>query len=71
MKESRIYWQARKEVIALFLKQKEKGTEPSIEQVIKLIQKSENESKVNGLINNCLQKSTKRLPIEKDPNPDI
>lgn len=24
-----------------------------------------------GLINNCLQKSTKRLPIEKDVHPDI
>lgn len=63
MKESRIYWQARKEVIALFLKSKEKGIEPSVEEIIKLLQVSENDGKVNGLINNCLQKSTKRLPI--------
>jgi hypothetical protein len=32
---------------------------------------SGNEDKLNGLINNCLQKSTRRLPIEKDSNPEI
>jgi hypothetical protein len=33
--------------------------------------KGSNEGKLNGLINNCLQKSTKRIPIECDTNPDI
>ena len=30
-----------------------------------------NEDKLTGLINNCLQKSTKRVPIEQDPHSEI
>ena len=45
--------------------------QPSLEEMLKLLDSTENTEKINGLINNCLQKSTKRIPIEKDSNPDI
>jgi len=44
---------------------------PTLEEVMKLLESTQNQDKINGLINNCLQKSTKRIPIEQDNNPEI
>ena len=53
------------------IKNQSSSWQPSVEEVLKLLDSTENTEKINGLINNCLQKSTKRLPIEKDSNQDI
>lgn len=71
MKESRIYWQARKEVINTMMKNRSTKWQPSVEEVRSLLQATTHQDKINGLINNCLQKSTRRMPIERDPSQDI
>ena len=65
MKESRIYWQAKKEVLG----QASFSKIPSTNDVLKML--GPNDEKLTGLINNCLQKSTKRIPIEEDPHSEI
>lgn len=70
MKESRIYWQAKRELMAMMLKNKS-SAEPTIQDLYKTLLLTGGEEKLGGLINNCLQKSTRRLPVEVDPNPDI
>jgi hypothetical protein len=71
MKESKVYWTVKKEIMQLMLKKRNGNEPPKLEDLFKTLQTSGNEEKLNGIINNCLQKSTRRLPIEKDPNPDI
>lgn len=63
MKESRIYWQARKEVMKELIKGRQDTSQPSLEEITKLLHSTEHADKINGLINNCLQKSTKRIPV--------
>lgn len=70
MKESKIYWSAKREIINLVLKNRT-NTAPNLEEIYRAMLLSGNEDKLNGLINNCLQKSTRRVPIEKDSNPEI
>ncbi len=70
MKESKIYWTAKREIMTLILKNRTTSP-PTIEDLHRALLLSGNEEKITGIINNCLQKSTRRLPIEKDPNPDI
>lgn len=70
MKESKVYWTVKREIINLILKNKT-GSLPTLEDLHKALINSGNAEKINGIINNCLQKSTRRLPIENDPNPDI
>ena len=45
------------------MKNQSSNWQPSAEEVLKLLDSTENTEKINGLINNCLQKSTKRIPI--------
>ena len=71
MKESKIYWQVKREIITLLQKNRSSSTPSSLEEMYRSLLLSGNEDKLNGLINNCLQKSTRRLPVEKDSNADI
>lgn len=70
MKESKIYWTVKRDVINLVLKNKG-NSKPTIADLQQALINSNNSEKINGIINNCLQKSTRRVPIERDPNPDI
>lgn len=70
MKESKVFWTVKKEILSLLLRNKS-STPPTLEEMHKALISTGNVDKINGIINNCLQKSTRRLPIEKDPNPDI
>lgn len=70
MKESRIYWQAKRELMTMMLKNKS-SSDPTIQDLYKALLLSGGEEKLGGLISNCLQKSTRRLPVEVDSNPDI
>jgi hypothetical protein len=56
--------------MAMMLKNKS-SSEPTIQDLYKALLLTGGEEKLGGLINNCLQKSTRRLPVETDPNPDI
>ena len=67
MKESRIYWQVRREVTSLLLK--EGKANPA--EAARLVEQGSQRDKLQGLISNCIQKSTRRLPIEKDPHPFV
>ncbi len=44
---------------------------PTLEDVLKMLGITESEGKLKGLINNCLQMNTKRLPLEKDSIAEI
>jgi hypothetical protein len=70
MKESKMYWTTKREIINLILKTKGNG-KPTIADLQQSLLTTNNGEKINGIINNCLQKSTKRVPMERDPNPDI
>lgn len=70
MKESKIYWQVKRDLINLMLKNKS-TIQLSPAELHKQLLLSNNSEKLTGLINNCLQKSTRRLPIERDLNPEI
>lgn len=65
-----MYWTAKREIMALILRNRTTSA-PSIEDLHKALLLSNSQDKINSIINNCLQKSTRRVPIEKDPNPDI
>jgi hypothetical protein len=62
MKESRIYWQAKRELMAMMFKNKS-SADPSLQDLYKALLLTGGEEKLGGLINNCLQKSTRRLPV--------
>lgn len=70
MKESKIYWTVKRDIINLLLKTKG-NSKPTIADIQQALITSNSTEKVNGIINNCLQKSTRRVPLERDPNPDI
>jgi hypothetical protein len=70
MKESRIYWQVKRELAALMLRNKS-TSQPTLPDLHRNLLLSGNGDKLNALISNCLQKSTRRIPLERDPNPDI
>ena len=64
MKESKIYWSVKKDLMSqLLLKNKTPLEPPSFEDLLKILKSSTNEEKLKGIINNCLQKSTRRVPI--------
>ena len=71
MKESKVYWSVKKELIGLLLKKRQSNEPPTMEDLLKVLHSTNSEDKLTGIINNCLQKSTRRIPIEKDPSSDI
>lgn len=70
MKESKIYWQVKRELVSLMLKNKSSG-QLTLPELHRTLLQSGSSEKLTGLINNCLQKSTRRLPLERDPNPEV
>jgi hypothetical protein len=62
MKESKIYWQVKRELLAAMVKGKT-GSGLTIEDLQRGLSRGGSEDKLSGLISNCLQKSTRRVPI--------
>lgn len=62
MKESKIYWQVKREMLAQLTKAKV-GSALTMADLQRALSSSGSEEKLGGLINNCLQKSTRRLPL--------
>jgi hypothetical protein len=71
MKESKIYWQVKRELLAAMLKNKNAYGQLSQQELQRGLQLNGGEEKLTGLISNCLQKSTRRVPLERDPNGDL
>ena len=61
MKESKVFWSVKRELVSLLLKNKE--ATPSLEELQRSLLLTNNQDKLSGIINNCLQKSTRRIPI--------
>lgn len=71
MKESRLYWSIRKEVVQHLLRNRKDGWQPTVEEVSKALAALGFEDQLRSVAQNCSNRTVKRVPLEKDNLPEV